>query len=190
PMLPTGAFVQSLIPLYMMLLIGFIGIKLRILHTNTNQVVTQLLLYITLPALILYSLNTSLSGDILIDFFWLITMSLFNISTSIFVAAWLRKKSKLPGERKAVYESLIIFGNQGFIGFAIIFTLMEEQGIIYLTLFNICYLLLIWTYGIYLFTKNETRIKWKLLLLNPGILSTLIGLIVLFSPYRWPHLFV
>src|SRR5699024_5562037 len=55
-----------------------------------------------------------------------------------------------------------------------------------LTLFNICYLVLIWTYGIYLFTKDEPSINWKGLFLNPGILSTLIGLIMLFLPFKWP----
>src|SRR3954470_12499312 len=62
-----------------------------------------------------------------------------------------------------------------------------EQGILYLTMFNLCYLILIWTYGIYLFTKNKETIKWRNIFLNPGILSTLTGLILLFSPLRLPQ---
>src|SRR5699024_8243625 len=88
--------------------------------------------------------------------------------------------------QKSVYESLIIFGNQGFIGFAIIYLLMAEQGIIYLTLFNIFYLILIWSYGIYLFTKSEQSVNWKVLAFNPGILSTVTGLVMLCLPYKWP----
>lgn len=185
-MLSTGAFLQAMLPLYMMAFIGFAGRRMRILPSNANQVMTQLMLYITLPALILYSLHTELSNDLFKQFVWLIVLSIFVLSISIVFAAWLRSKANLPMQQKSVYESLIIFGNQGFIGFAISYILMGEQGIIYLTLFNICYLILIWTYGIYLFTKGEQHVNWKVLFLNPGILSTLTGLIMLFMPFSWP----
>ncbi|OZU87348.1 auxin efflux carrier [Virgibacillus indicus] len=185
-LLSTSAFLLAMIPLYIMALIGFVSRRMRILNSQANQVITQLMLYITLPALILYSLDTTFSIDIFTDFVWLVTMSIFILSISVFVAAWLRRRAALPLKQKSVYESLIIFGNQGFIGFAIAYILMAEQGIIYLTLFNICYLILIWTYGIYIFTKNEQSVNWKGLFLNPGILSTLTGLVMLFLPYKWP----
>src|SRR5699024_5531176 len=135
----------------------------KVFNSQTNQIITQLMLYITLPALILYSLNTVFTKSMIIDFVWLLMMSIFILSISIVIAAWLRQRAKLPTEQKSVYESLIIFGNQGFIGFAIIYLLMAEQGIIYLTLFNIFYLILIWSYGIYLFTKSEQSVNWKVL---------------------------
>src|SRR5690625_6313521 len=146
-----------MIPLYIMALIGYTILRKKIIHSHTNQVITQIMLYITLPALILYSLNTNLSKEMLTDFAWLITMSIFILSISVFIGSLLRRKAALPIKQKSVYESLIIFGNQGFIGFAISYILMGEQGIIYLTLFNICYLILFWTYGIYLFTKRDRK---------------------------------
>ncbi|GAB3796503.1 AEC family transporter [Virgibacillus kimchii] len=185
-MLPTSEFLQAMIPLYLMALIGFAGRRMEILPLHANQVITQLMLYITLPALILYSLNTTLSSGILTDFAWLVTMSVFIISVSVLAGILLRRKAALSISRKNVYESLIVFGNQGFIGFAISYILMAEQGIMYLTLFNICYLILIWTYGIFLFTRDDPSINWKALFLNPGILATLVGLGMLFLPFQWP----
>src|SRR5690625_7816991 len=107
-----------MIPLYIMALIGFASRRIKILHSHANQVITQIMLYITLPALILYSLNTNLSKEMLTDFAWLITMSIFILSISVFIGSLLRRKAALPIKQKSVYESLIIFGNQGFIGFA------------------------------------------------------------------------
>lgn len=185
-MLSTGAFVQILIPLYLIAIIGFSARKLNVFHSYTNQVISQLMLYITLPALILFSLNTTLSAEMLSSFAWLLAMSIFILSISVFVAFWLKRKARLPVQQKSVYESLIIFGNQGFIGFAIIYLLMAEQGIIYLTIFNICYLILIWTYGIYIFTRSERNVNWKLLFFNPGIVSTVIGVLMMIFPFTWP----
>jgi len=177
-----------MVPLYIMSIIGYTSRKMRIFNSHVNQVITQLMLYITLPALILFSLNIPFTTELFIDFTWLVFMSLFVLGISIFIGALLRKKSVLPKKQKSVYESLIIFGNQGFIGLAISYIVMAEQGIIYVTLFNICYLILIWTYGIFLFTKKEHVMNWKGLFFNPGILSTLIGLFMLFMPFSWPYL--
>jgi len=185
-LLSTSAFLQAMVPLYIMAVIGFVSRRMKILPSHANQVITQLMLYITLPALILFSLNATFSVELFTDLIWLVAMSIFILSISVIAGAWLRKKAALPMKQKSVYESLILFGNQGFIGFAISYILMAEQGVLYLTLFNICYLILIWTYGIYIFTKDEQSINWKALFFNPGILSTLVGLGMLFFPYNWP----
>lgn len=187
-MLSATAFLQQMIPLYLMVLIGFFGRKFGILHEKASETITQLLLYITLPLLILFSLNTSITQEMMVEFFWLVSMSLFIITASVLFAAWLRKIANLPKHQKTVYESLIIFGNQGFIGFAIIYIIMSDVGIRYITLFNICYLFLIWSYGIYLFTKKKNAVNWKLLFLNPGVLSTALGTFILFTPFEWPKL--
>lgn len=185
-MLSTGSFILEMIPLYMMTVIGFLSRRGKILNSHANGVITQLILYITLPALILYSLNTNFTMELMQDFLWLVMMSIFILSVSVFIGAWLRRKASIPLSQKSVYESLIIFGNQGFIGFAISYILLGEQGIIYVTFFNICYLILIWTYGIFLFTRDDPSINWKALFLNPGILATLVGLGMLFLPFQWP----
>ncbi|WP_246231717.1 AEC family transporter [Sporosarcina jiandibaonis] len=183
-----SAFIIAMIPLYIMAIIGFTARKLRVFSEHANQVITQLMLYITLPALILFSLQTTFSIDLLIEFIWLVIMSIFVLSVSVFIGAILRKRAALPAEQKSVFESLIIFGNQGFIGFAVIYILMAEQGIIYLTVFNICYYILIWTYGIYLFTKHNQVVNWRVLFFNPGILATLVGVCMLFLPFSWPDI--
>ena len=187
-MLSVSTFALSMIPLYLMAIIGFTARKFHVFSKDANQVITQLMLYITLPALILFSLQTTFSIELLIDFIWLVIMSIFVLSVSVFIAAHLRKKAALPAKQKSVFESLIIFGNQGFIGFAVIYILMAEQGIIYLTIFNICYLILIWTYGIYLFTRQDRSVNWSVLFFNPGILATLVGVCMLFLPFSWPDM--
>lgn len=185
-MLSTATFIQAMIPLYIMAIIGFISRKIKILNCHANHILTQLMLYITLPALILFSLNIDFSQDVFADFTWLIFMSLFVLSLSVYLARQLRKRAILPVRQRSVYESLIIFGNQGFIGFAISYILMGNKGIVYLTFFNIFYLILIWTYGIYIFNKKHLTSDWQRLILNPGIVSTLLGLFIMFTPLYWP----
>lgn len=185
-MVSIGVLVQQMIILYGMAFIGWIARKTNILNKHTNQVLTQLILYITLPALILFSLDIPFSFSLMKEFVWLVAMSVYILTISIFLANRMRKRSSLPALQKSAYEGLILFGNQGFIGFAIIFILLGEEGIVYLTVFNLCYFILIWTYGIYIFSKNKGSIRWKQIWFNPGTVSTLIGIILFLLPIHFP----
>lgn len=180
------AFLQEMLILYAIACVGFIGRKTGILNENANDVLTQLVLYITLPALILFSLDISFSFTLVKEFLWLMIMSIFILTLSSFLAVWMGRHSQLQEKQKSVYKALIIFGNQGFIGYAVIYIIYGNQGVVYLTIFNLWYLVLIWTYGIYLFTKNKDRINWRNIFLNPGILSTIAGLVILFLPVTLP----
>jgi malate permease and related proteins len=187
-MYASGVFLQEIIVLYGIALLGFIARKIGILNDHANNVLTQLILNITLPALILFSLDISFSFTIIKEFLWLVSMSVFIMLLSIFLAYWMSRRSNLPAKQKSVYEGLIIFGNQGFIGYAVCYILMGVQGIVYLTIFNLFYLLLIWTYGIYLFRKDMEMINWRKTLMNPGILSTFIGILIFLLPIRLPDM--
>ncbi|TFJ91944.1 AEC family transporter [Lentibacillus salicampi] len=182
------AFLQEMVHLYIIALIGFIVRKMGVLNQDTDYVLTQLILYVTLPALILFSLDIPFSFSLMKEFLLLLGMSAYILLLSIFLAGWMRRRSILVDRQKSVYEGLIIFGNQGYIGFAVIFAVFGEQGIVYLTMFNLIYFILIWTYGIYLFTKDKAQIAWRNIILNPGVVSTLTGILVLFLPISWPGL--
>src|SRR5699024_3520604 len=123
---------EAMMTLYIMACIGFIGRKVTILKSSANQVMTQLMLYITLPALILFSLNTDFSIRLLIDFSWLVSMSFFILFISVVVAFLLRRRAVLPTILQSVYESLIIFGYYRFIGCIVSYILMGDIRLIYL----------------------------------------------------------
>ncbi|WP_408006648.1 AEC family transporter [Pseudalkalibacillus sp. A8] len=175
--------------LYLIAIVGFITRKTRILPDSSDYVLTQLVLYITLPALILYSMDFPYDPKYLHDFGWLFALSLIAIVIACSFGIILRKKATLPEDQKGVYEGLIVFGNQGFIGYAIIYILLGEIGILYTAVFNFLYIILIWTYGIYVVGRSNASFSWKWLLLNPGVLATTVGFIMFLLPFQWPASF-
>lgn len=180
------AFILEMLVLYGMALLGFITKKIGVFTKSADDVITRLILNVTLPALILYSLNIDFSFELLKSFMWLFIMSLYMIFTACFVAYWMKRRANLPKERKTVYEGLTIFGNQGYIGIAISYILLGQQGIIYATVFNVFYIMLIWTYGIYIFSRSKDTVDWTPIFLNAGILSSLIGLVIFLLPLKLP----
>lgn len=183
-----GIFLQEMLVLYIIGCIGFIARKKEILNHHASQVLTQLILNVTLPFLILYAMGQPHSSEITGKVFWLIPISVIILSIAVSFTFTLRKALPMPEERRSVFEGLIIFGNQGFIGFALVSSLFPEQGALFVSMFNLPYLILIWTYGIYLFVGNNENIPWKKIFLNPGILATCIGLIIFILPLHWPDM--
>jgi len=169
---------QELLILYGISLIGFVAKRTKVLSEHADAVLTQLILYITLPALILYSMSFSFSSAYFLAFGQLILLSAYALAMAILFAFFLSRNSYLEDSKSGVYQSLMIFGNQGFIGFAVCFLLFAEQGVVYAAAFNILYLLLIWTYCPYLIGNKQALFTWKGFLLNPGILATFAGLVL------------
>jgi predicted permease len=179
----------EMIMLYGIAVIGYTARRFNVLPASSDYVLTQLVLYITLPALILYSMDFPYASRYLNDFAWLLLLSSIAIAVACFFGFILRKKANLPEDQKGVYEGLIVFGNQGFIGYAILFILLGDIGILYTAVFNFLYIILIWTYGIYVVGRQNTSFSWKWLVFNPGVIATIIGFLLFVLPYQWPASF-
>jgi len=180
------SFYKELLVLYLIAAAGYVAKVRGILKKDADEVMTRLILYITLPALILYSLDFPFSVSVLKDFGILIFLSVFYLCTSCIIAYLIVRKSGLPLERKGVYQGLIIFGNQGFLGYAVCQALFSREGIMHAAVFNIFYLVLIWTYGIHIIARNLKSFSWKMIFLNPGTIATSLGLLIFLLPFSWP----
>lgn len=187
-MLEMISFLKELLMLYATALIGYVSKKHGILGRQADRALTQVILYITLPALILYSMDIPFSTGYLQDFLILTALSVFVLGVISAAAFLLARKSRLPESRKGVYQGIMIFGNQGFLGYAVCCSLFFKEGTVYTAVFNIIYLILIWTYAIYLIAKGRHCFSKRLLLSSPGILATFCGLLIFLLPFGWPPL--
>ncbi|GGF12946.1 transporter [Halobacillus andaensis] len=178
----------ELIILYGIGLIGFVAKRSGWLPQQTEQVLALLILNLTLPCLILTSMNLSVGLHILLDFFVLFLLSGYALLTAYLLSLGIKKRTKLEESRGVVYQSLMLFGNQGFIGYAVCYALFQEQGVMYAAIFNLLYLLLIWTYGIYLFAGVKHSFRLREVFFNPGILATMFGLLIMITPVQLPEI--
>lgn len=179
-------FMLQLTVLYGAAAAGYIAKIKGIINGESDHALTQIILYITLPALILYSMDFPYQDSLLKDFGWLILLSFYALGIACLLALFLASRSNLSPDKKSVYQGLVIFGNQGFLGYAVCSSLFSKPGIMYAALFNIFFLILIWTYGIYILTKGRVQFSWKAIILNPGIAATVAGLFMFLFSIKWP----
>ncbi|ANC79082.1 hypothetical protein ABE65_020655 [Fictibacillus phosphorivorans] len=180
-------FMQELTLLYSIALIGYILRKKEVLPHGSERTLSVLLLNVTLPALIVFGMDVPFSIENLKQFGWLSLMSAFVLLLSSLFSWWRVKQWQIKDTQKNALEGIMIFGNQGFLGIAVCFILFGKTGVLFATFFNFVYLLWIWTYGIYLFARHSKVLPWRSVFLNPGVISTLIGFILLLLPGTLPH---
>lgn len=183
-----STFFYQLLVLYLIAGVGYIAKRKKILPASADTIMTQIILFITLPCLIVYALDIPFSSQLLKEFIVLTVLGTLTLVCIILFAAWYVKFRKLPKHLVAVQQGVMIFGNQGFMGVALTLGLFQNEGLVYATVFNIPLFFLIWTYGIYLFIKNSNRVKFSSIFLNAGVIATCIGVFLFVTPLTLPHL--
>lgn len=175
---------NQILSLFLIILVGFYGRKRSIIDDTLTNGLSRMLLEITTPLLIIssfnYDGNSSLAKNTIKAFIYGI---LIFIITPFMVKPLLTKIEK--GKRN-ILQFAIVFSNCGFMGIPITAAVLGEEAVIYASIFNMCFNLFIWTYGVTLFTDAASFKEAKKLLKNPGIIAVFIGLLLTVFSIKLP----
>lgn len=78
------------------------------------------------------------------------------------------------------------FSNAGFMGIPLVSSVIGSEAVYYAAAFVAVLTILQCTYGVYLITGNKSDVSAKKILINPVMLSFVIGVILFFLPVRLP----
>jgi len=180
----NSQLINQVIVLFIIMAVGFYAKKKKFLNKVVDKGLSELLLNITLPFMIVTSFNikyeqgmVSNAQKILIYSF-LIHISLIFISKLFFF--------KSPKNKQQVFRFITIFSNVGFMGYPVLESIYGGTGVFYAAIFNIAFNVLVWTVGVMLFTGEKNfKSMWKALT-NPALIAVIIGLILFAFSIRLP----
>ena len=165
--------INQVLVLFFIMIVGYYGKKRNIINEEINRGLSQILLRITLPLLIISSFNFTYSdelvGNITVVFFVSLVMHLILIVLAKILFP------KIERDKKAVLKFITVFSNSGFMGFPILLSLYGKIAVLYGSIFNINFNLFIWTYGLMLYTEKKDFDNIKKAIMNPGIVAVGIG---------------
>ncbi|HOB21223.1 MAG TPA: AEC family transporter [Bacillota bacterium] len=177
---------KQIATLLTMILLGVVGRRKGLIGEACSKSMVNLLIYFTLPALILHSTNLptshALSTGVLAAVLGLVIRFF-----SLLVGQAIGKVARWEAKEQAIFTFQMTFGNAGFIGLPICYALYGEQGSFLGALFNLSHEFLFWTLGIWLVSKKSNG-DWRNFLNPPGIASVL-GLILFGAGIRLPEFF-
>jgi hypothetical protein len=156
-------------------MIGFILKKVNIMTDELGKGLSTLVIYVTLPALIITSMNYKFSQDMLNNSIKILLIGIIVYTFMIIVGIAFVKLFKIQEPQRGVYLFLIIFSNVGFMGYPVTEVVFGKIGVFYSAIYNLMFNILIWTLGVILVNpKHEKKINVKTLI-NPGTVSIILG---------------
>lgn len=176
-------FWQVLI-LFLLMAFGFAGGKAKFINENGSKVMTNILLYFVTPCVIINSFNieydpSRLKG-LLVS---LLACFLIHALSAAVVTLIFRGKDI---KRNRVLRFACVFSNAGYMGIPLQQAVLGEEGVFYGSVYIAVFNITLWTYGVICSTDNVKEISGKKLLMNPGIIGVVLGVLLFVSPIQLP----
>lgn len=175
----------NIILMALMILLGYTSVKTGYIPSNVNNMLSKVIVRITLPLLIVNSL-TQVTFD-----YVRIRNSIFVIVSAITVIAFLyfsgfvfAKIFRLPKATAFIHQSLTAFGNVVFLGYPLISALYGADGLFYAALYAFVNDMFVWTYVVWRFSALNNAEKKSLKetikdCLNPPTIAFIISFIMI-----------
>ena len=191
----TGLFeMQGM--LFTIMILGYIFRKAGMISDEGKSLLTDLVLYVTLPASIIKSFQIEFNHQILVSCIVVIV-----VAAGIQVGAWLLGMILYPGfpdERKKVLQYATICSNAGILGNPIAEGIFGSMGLLYASIYTIPQRTFMWSIGLTYFTQApDMKTLIKKVSTHPCIVSVVIGMLIMvfqipvqgfLSPVSYTHL--
>ena len=179
-------FYSRLGTIAIILVLGFLLGKLKLISPKTNKDLVNLLLTVFMPASLFAAFPTTYSDETS-DLFKAGLLAGVLVMTALIIVSKILFNKKFYND-KLRYESqfALIFNNATFLGYPIIASTFGEQGVIPYCGFIIAFNVALFSYGVYLF-KHKIDSKLVLnVITNPNIIAVVLGVIVFVTGFQLP----
>lgn len=183
----NGVYTQLGI-LFCLMSTGYVLGKTKFFTEQSNAILSSFIVKVALPAVIISSMCMPLTKEVLQRALVLLGLSLL-VYTIILIVAWILPSFVTKDEKQqGILSFSIMFSNCAFMGFPVLGALLGNEAIFYVAIYNIIFNILVYTLGIKFLErgKNQKNAFDMKLLINPGIIASLIGLIIFFGKITLP----
>ena len=167
-----------------MILIGYVIKKIGIITDQMQKGLNTLLIKIILPLSILMSSQNVYTKEAFKNMCIVGGITICYYIYALIVAKLAKRMLKFTDKGKCVFITMVVFANVGFIGFPIANELYGSQGTLYAVVYNICYQLIFFTYGISLLS-GQKQIKFKMIYTNPVTISSILSVVLFLLQFKF-----
>ena len=185
--------------LFLLMLPGIILIKKKLVPDTFGKGLSGFVLYIAQPCLVFLAYLRPYDPKVLDGVLWVLLFSV--LAHLIFIAAALLVFRRAPKEKRKMLHMATIFSNAAFMGLPLIEVLLGGEALLYATIYNITFNLVLWSLGVYLCTydkdlngdgeqtvEEHSTIRRQALrsvgfaLIHPVTIASFLGLLFFFLP--------
>ena len=173
---------NQVVILFILIAIGAICRKTKLLGDNAVSSMTNLILYIVTPCVIINSYTREFKPDMLKGLLITAVAAIISFIINIILAHTLLHDKDSKRERVIRFSS--VFSNCGYMSIPLQNAILGADGVFYGATYIAIFNIVLWTYGVRLMSGDKNSISLKKIFINPGIIGTVLGLIVFLSPVK------
>jgi len=174
--------------LFLLIVVGYVVKKQKVVTERIHGEVSNLVLNVCLPAMVIHSMNFAFSPDVLVKSGQLVLAAFVIYSGTILLSYPLTRLMGARGQQRDIFQYVLVFSNVGYMGYPVINAVMGERGVFYTAIYNLAFTVLVWTFGVHLMTRGSAEAgdsHWVAQLkrvVNPNLIALAIGFVLfLFS---------
>lgn len=187
---------QQMIMIFILICIGLLLHKKEMLSEMTSKQISGIIVNVTNPALLICSAFREGPKVSLPELGMALGAYLIIYAILIAVSFLIPRILRVPNMYHYSYQMLTIFGNVGFIGIPLATAVLGTESLIFVSIYNLIFNMLIYTFGISLLQKaaakqlpgsdtSVTSLAWKKLI-NAGTISAAATIIFYLGNFSVP----
>lgn len=170
---------QTMLKLFLLLILGFVLFKCHIFDEYTNKKISALIVNVASPMLIISSI-AGVEGSNKSIVFLMIGAGILMYIGFIILGKIINRIFPFPKKDWPVYECMVVFANTGFMGYPVLLDVFGQEAVFYASLIHMAFNFFVYTYAIMCLTKgddSEFKLNFKQLL-TPGIILIFVGIFI------------
>ena len=186
--------ILALAKIFIMILPGYILMKMNILNKNITEGMSGLITNLTYPCMVIMAMQMDFSWKILNNCKYVVLVFIGVFIVSVLISKLVTTIIKLPATQSGIMTFMMVFGNTGFLGLPVLNGLFGKEAVFYGALCDSSFDILIFTVGVTLIrqaAKGEEKMRTAETLkglVNPCLIAVLIGLILFVCQIRLPEI--
>lgn len=162
--------------LFVLIGVGFLCSKTKILNDNAVKGITDFILYIVTPCVIVNSYIREFQPEMLKGLLITIAASFASFAINILLSCMLiHDKDK---QRETVLRFGAIFSNCGYMSLPLQQAVLGDEGVFYGATYIAIFNVVLWTYGVCLMDGGFKNISIGKIVKNPSIISVFAGIVI------------
>ncbi len=177
----VAALVKKIISLFLILLVGALLVRLKILKPGDSKTLSLLTLYLITPCMILTSFQVTFSPDIRAGLLLALGASFVIQVLTILLTHLLKKPLRLD----PVEMDSVAYPNSANLVIPLVSAMLGPEWIIYSSPFTAVQLFLIWSHGKAVLC-GDRGLDLKKVLTNINLIAVFLGIIILLTGFSFP----
>jgi len=177
---------QQVLVLFVLIALGFLCGKTKIIDEHGSKVITDLVLYFVTPCVIINAFQREFDMTMLIKLLVSALCSAAILFVSVILAEVLYRKR--DRDKACIYKFATVFSNCGFMSLPLQQALLGDEGVFYGATFVALFNIFVWSYGLITMKGAPDKGSVVKVLANPGIIGTIVGIILFVCSVTLPDM--